>query len=385
MRLLILYIFLFVNIQTYASQENSAAKTYLNKAFVCFENAEFPEAMKLFTRSVELADSLGDEHTWLVSIGYISNIYFNAGDYGRCIYYQKKGYDKAKDINDIHFQKKFLTNMVAACCKAGRADEAKRYLAYFKELHTSRDDHSTRYYYLYDDARISAAEGKYDEAIKKHLSTLDYARKNKMSGNYILFQYCEIGNLYLQKGDYAKAIEWGKKCLKTDSPDLMTAVNKLLADAYMMLGDDERGEYYNNRYLIMQDSVFNRSSMYSAGNELLEYENRVTDRQIDNLNGTISRQMISLAVFAVLLLALAIVSLFLYRNNRRLNAAYRLLIRKDKEMDKQEEHAKKLLEESLLHADSVNAAKDKEEKQADLQDEDVKIQERKDVNGGGMP
>lgn len=382
MRLLVLYIFLFLNIPTYASQEKSEAKTYLNKALVSLENSDFPEAMKLFTRSIELADSLSDEHSWLVSIGYISNIYLNSGDYGRCIYYQKKGYEKAKKIKNIHFQKRFLTNMVAACCKAGRVEEAKKYLRYFRELQTQNDDCSTRYYYLYNDARISTSEGKFDEAIRKHLVALDYARKNNMADSYILFQYCEIGNLYLKKADYAKAIEWGEKCLKTDSPDLMTAVNKLLADAYMMLGEEAKGEYYNNKYLIMQDSVFNRGRMCSAGNELFEYESRVTDKQINSLNGTISKQMISLVVFAVLLLALIVVSLFLYRNNRRLNAAYRLLIRKDKEKEKQEEHTKRLLEETLQHAAHVENNKDIAEHSDDLQNDDLRMQDKKDANGG---
>lgn len=351
MKLLILCALLLFNIQVHAVQVKSEATTCMYKALEQFQNDNFPEAMKLFTRTVELADSLGDEHTWLVSIGYISNIYFNAGDYGRCFYYQKKGYEVAKKNNESYLQKNYLSNMVAACCKSGRVEVARKYIKLLQQQVDKMDDNVGHYYLLYDYARIFTAEGKYDDAIKKHLETLDYAETKKMKEDFRLFQYCEIGNLYLLKGDYAKAVEWGKKCLKPnvkkEDRDFITSVYKILADAYMMSGNKEMGDYYNNKYFVMQDSVFNRSRLYSAGNDLMEYENRKTDQKIDSLNGTISRQLVMITVFATLIIALAIVSILLFRNNRRLNLAYRLLIRKDKEIGKQEERTKKLLEKSI--------------------------------------
>lgn len=353
MKLLILCALLFFNINAYAVQPKSEATTCMYKALDLFKNNKFPEAMTLFTHSLELADSLGDDHLKIVCIGYISNIYFNAGDYGRCYYYQSKGYEMALDNNEEYLQKNYLSNMVATCAKSGRMELAKKYIKRLRELVEKRDDNTSHYYLLYDEARICTAEGKYDDAIKLHLKTLQYAEKNKMAENFVMFQYLEIAQLQLLKGNYTVAVEWGKKCLKPEvkdeERDFATSVYKLLADAYMMLGDKENGNFYNNRYFVLQDSVFNRGKFYSAGNDLLEYENRKTGEQIDSLNGTISRQFITLAIFAVLLVALAIVSILLFRNNRQLNYAYRLLIRKDKEMGKQEERTKKLLEESILH------------------------------------
>lgn len=351
MRLLLLCTLLLLNIQVHAVQAKSEATTCMYKALEQFQNNNFPEAMKLFTRSVELADSLGDEHAWLVSIGYISNVYFNAGDYGRCFYYQCKGYEVAKKHKDLYIQKNYLSNMVAACSKGGRVELAKKYIKLLQKLVDEKNDDNSRYYLLYDYARIYTAERRYDDAIKKHLETLDYAKEKKMNENLILFQYYEIGNLYLLKGDYAQAIEYGRKCLKPKvgkgDRDFITSVYKLLADAYMMSGNNELGDYYNDEYFVMQDSVFNRSRLYSAGNALMEYENRKTDKQINTLNGTISRQSITLVVFSGLLLTLVIVLILLFRNNRRLDYAYRALIRKGIEMGKQEMQTKKLLEESI--------------------------------------
>lgn len=342
------------NVQAHAVQPKSEMSTYIYKGVELFDNNKFPEALKLFTRSLELADSLGDDHAKIVCIGYISNIYFNVGDYGRCYYYQSQGYDMAVRNNELYMQKNYLSNMVATCSKSGRIELAKMYIGKLRKLVEQHNDTKSHYYLLYDDARISTAEGRYAEAIEKHIKTMQYAIDNKMKENFLLFQQCEIGNLYLLIGNYDKAVEWGRKCLrkevKSNERDFVTSVYKLLADAYMMKGDKENGDYFNNKYFVMQDSVFNRSRLYSAGNDLLEYENRKADEQIDSLNGTISRQFIAITVFAVLVLALAIVSILLFRNNRQLNMTYRLLIRKNKEMVKQEAHTKKLLEESVLHS-----------------------------------
>lgn len=353
MKLLILCALLFLNIKAFAVQSKSEAATYMYKALELFNKNKYPEAMKLFTHSLELADSVGDDRIKMVCIGYISNVYFNAGDYGRCYYYQSKGYDMAVRNNEEYLQKNYLSNMVATCAKSGRVAQAKEYIKRLRELVEKRDDNTSHYYLLYDEARIFTAEGKYDDAIKRHLQTLQYAEKKKMAENFMMFQYLEIAQLQLLKGNYAAAVEWGSKCLKPkvedDERDFVTSVYKLLADAYMMIGDKENGTYYNNRYFVMQDSVFNRGKLYSAGNALLEYESRKTDEKIDSLNGTISRQFMTISVFAVLLVALAIVSILLFRNNRQLNYAYRLLIRKDKEMGQQEKRTKKLLEESIQY------------------------------------
>ena len=353
MRLYLCSVLLLLNIYAFGAQEKSVAKDCMLRALEYFEHDNFPEAMRCFTRSMELADSLGDEHTWLVSVGYISNVYYNAGDYGRALYYQTRGYETACASGETRMQKSYLSNMVAACCKSGRLALAKKYIKQLDRLFDKNSDSVSRYYYMYNTARILTVEGRYDEAIKRHLETLDFARRNGMSPEYRLFQYCEIGNVYLLKGEYAKAVEWGQKCLDPkvgEKPrDFLTSVYNLLADAYMMSGDKKLGEYFNGKYFVMQDSVFNRSRLYSAGNNLMEYENRKTSQKINSLNGTISRQFLVMVVFGVLLLALAAVSVLLLRNNRRLNMAYRLLIRKEKDMDKQERRTKKLLEDSVRH------------------------------------
>lgn len=387
MRLYLCSVLLLLNIYAFGAQEKSVAKDCMLKALEYFENDNFPDAMRYFTRSMELADSLGDEHTWMVSIGYISNVYFNAGDYGRALYYQTRGYEMAKARGETRMQKSYLSNMVAACCKSGRLALAKKYISQFGKLIDKSSDDVSRYYFIYDSARILATEGRYDDAIRKHLVALDFVGQRKMAVEYALFQYCEIGNLYLLKGDYARAVEWGRKCLDTpagkNNRDFMTSVYKLLADAYMMSGDRKLGSYFNSKYFVMQDSVFNRNRLYSAGNDLMEYENRKTNQKINSLNGTISRQFAAMAVFAVLLLALAVVSVLLFRNNRRLNMAYRLLIRKEKEMDMQERRTKKLLEDSVRHNSPAVVSETPDEATEHEKDGEADTTDR-EKNGSGI-
>lgn len=57
----------------------------------------FPEAMNLFTQTLSEAEKNHDDLTAERCIGYISNIYFNYGDYNRNLHYLLKGYNMAKE------------------------------------------------------------------------------------------------------------------------------------------------------------------------------------------------------------------------------------------------------------------------------------------------
>ncbi|MDO4159968.1 MAG: AraC family transcriptional regulator, partial [Prevotellaceae bacterium] len=232
--------------------------------------------------------------------------------------------------------------------KSGNPIKAKEYFELAKKT-PSKDKANWEYYILYNHARVLMAEKKHFEAISYHEKALDYALKNNMKSEYALFQYCEIGNIYQMLGDYDKAIYYGLKCIepakKINERDLLTSVYKMLGESYSMLGDSIEANKYNNQYYKLQDSLFNRMNLYSAGNELMEYENRRTNEQIDSLVGTINKQFVAITIISLLLIVLAILSFLLTKSNRRLHSTQRLLIKKNRELMDSESHSKSLLEQ----------------------------------------
>lgn len=308
----------------------------------------FPMAMKHFTRSMEQAQREGDRHTLAVSMGYIANVYYNIDDFTRSLQYLQKGYALSRELGDKRLQINFLTNLVGTYAKQGNVQNAWEHYRTLERMPALGDTINTRYYLLYNRARIAHAELKDDEAIAWHQEALQWATENRMARRFALFQYCEIGQLYLAKGDGARALLYGLKCEQPATADgevdLLTSVYVLLADAYALQGDKAGESRYRSLYLSLSDSLFNRKRIFSAADELVEYETRQTADHIDSLGRTISLQSMAIAAISVLLVALAVLAFLLLRGNRKLKLAHHAVLHKNRELQLQQEKERLLLQ-----------------------------------------
>lgn len=313
---------------------------------------DFPKALKCFTRSMEEAQREGDRHTVAVSLGYIGNVYYNIDDFTRCLQYLLKGYSISQELKDEKLQVNFLTNIVGTYARQGNATKAWEHYRTLESLTRSDTTANTRYYILYNRARIAHAERKDREAIGWHEKALRLAQQRGMAKMYTLYQWCEIGQLHLALGDGAKALEYGRKCeqpaREDGKVDLLTSVYILLADAYGLQGDKDEETRYRNMYFALSDSLFNRKQIFSADDELVEYETRQTADHIEALGQTISLQTMAIVAFAVLLVALAVVSLLLLRNNRKLKLAHHAVLDKNRELQRQQDKEQRLMQR-ILH------------------------------------
>ncbi len=305
----------------------------------------FPMALKCFTKSLETAENEDDYNTMVASTGYIGNVYYNLNDYKRSLNYLLKGYDMAKKHNDSELQTSFLTNIVANYCKLHDVQKAHEYFSLLEKQKMTRQ--TDIYYLIYNRARMAMAEGDTATAIKHHEEALHYAKDNKMDEELSLFQYCELGEIYMKTGNFAKAIEYGHMCeqpaKRQKAFDLLISVYQLLWNANGAIGNDEEKTKYQTLCLSLSDSLFNRSNVFSADNELREYETRQTDEHIASLNGVINRQTLTIIVISLLLILLIVLSFLLFRNNRKLQFAHSTLLQKTRELQQQEKKNELLL------------------------------------------
>lgn len=97
----------------------------------------------------------------------------------------------------------------------------------------------------------------------------------------------------------------------------------------------------------------------------MEYENRVTNEHISSLNGVINKQAFTLITGLILLILLTVLSILLWRNNRKLKVAHRALIDKNRELQKQEQNTQQLLQQ-LVDQQSDNKEEIAETESTDL-------------------
>lgn len=315
---------------------------HLKQGLEYVNDGNFPKAMQCFTRSLELAEREGNRRMEAVAVGYIGNVYYNLFDYARCQQYYTRGYELAVRLGDRPLQTNFLTNVTAVCCKMGDVRQARTYFGKVLQLRADTTGSvNMDYYILYDSARLALAEGHPSRAIALHHEALRFAEANSMEPHYRLFQLCEIGQLHLAEQRPDSALAYAERCLKPaqrlGNRDFLTSVYQLLADGHAALGHKDEAERFRRLYFGLSDSLFNRKFVSAADRDLVSYEHRRTDSRISSLHHTILWQVVVIVIIVAVVIALTVLTRKLQRTNRRLLAAQRTVLDKNKELKRQED------------------------------------------------
>ncbi len=312
----------------------SATKTFY-RGLEFYQAANMPLAMRYFTKSASLAEREGNYFLQVRSYAYISNIFYDAANYGRSLTYLTKCYKLASVQNDTYMLSHLPTNIVATCCKMGKPQDARRWLEVVKRT-PFKDTLEWRYYVYYSEARIAKAEKHYTDALKFHGQALSSTPTLWHGDTLALYQRSEIAEIYLLTGKYNQCINMASECVgkarQWNDRDLLLSLYKILADAYAMQGDTIASHRYEESYLRLQDTVFNRVGMNVATGELADLEDHKNAKHVSVLKDIIHDRTVVIIAFSVLLLILLILLLLLIRNGRRLHFAYKAVVEKNAEL-----------------------------------------------------
>lgn len=152
-----------------------------------------------------------------------------------------------------------------------------------------------------------------------------------------------------EHGKADEALRLYRQCVDSlkgpkDMP-MLVSIYKKMCEASAAMGDTASSDAYRHKYLTLSDSVFNTSQFNIAAGKLFEYENTETQKQVDRLVYRNRAQLIVIAVFVVLVAALALLYVTLRRKNSMLLDARQTLMRKNEELTAGDRRQKKLLEQ----------------------------------------
>ena len=316
-----------------------------------YYNEEYPEALNLYIKAMELASKEGNDSNYIACTGYIGNVYDAFGDNKTCMFYYKKGYESAKRIGNKRLQTSFLTNIVTCYTRMGNTKEAKKYYNILKNIPENEKTTYNQYFTRYCKARILTAEHKYKEAVAEFHTTLDYANDNNMKPIFMLYQLSEIGNIYVRCGKPKEAISMGHTCrqmaMDIGSREMLVNAFKMLADAYSQTQHHDSALYFREKYFDLNDSVYNIKKFYMARYNLSEYENRMHYKQVSQLNKRILMQVYAISVVALFFIVVSLFSYIIYKKNKHLNNTQRLLIEKNNDLESREEQNRTLLRQYI--------------------------------------
>lgn len=346
-------------------QLNGAALWYKQKGDACYNAGRYPEALDYYTQGLDRAKSEGEDSIYYACTGNIGNIYAVMEDYRHALHYYLKGYQASADRGDKEMQWSFATNIVVVYCQMGKVDDAR---VFFKQQMNigSADVTRNKYHSLSNQAQIAIADGDYKMGEYYIMEAIDYATAKGLPVQYKVSPYMSLADMKLDHGDIRAAFDIYRQCAdslmgRRDLP-MLVGIYKKMYQASMAMGDTAGADMYRHKYLSLSDSVFNTSQFNIAAGKLFEYENSETQKRVDNLVYRNRAQLIVIAVFFVLVAALALLYVTLRRKNRMLLDARQTLMRKNEELTAGDRRQKKLLEQYVA---ALNDLRSKPGKQAE--------------------
>lgn len=347
--LIAVFLIFIVPLKVLCKESQPGAALWLKKkGDVCFNAGRFPEALDYYTKGLDRAKSEGQDSIYYACTGNIGNIYAVMSDYRHALHYYLKGYQASAKRGDREMQWSFAANIVAAYCHMGNVDDARLFFKQQMNIGSS-DVTRSKYHSLANQALISIAEGNSKMAEYYIKEAIDYAEGKGLPMEYKISPNISLADMKLDQGHAGEALRIYRQCVDSlkggkDMP-VLVSIYKKMYEASAAMGDSARSAFYRQKYLTLSDSVFNTSQFNIASGKLFEYENSETQKQVDRLIYRNRAQLVVIAVFIVLVAALALLYITLKRKNGMLLDARQTLMRKNEELTAGDRRQKKLLEQ----------------------------------------
>lgn len=312
-------------------------------------SGRYVKALQFYIYAIELAEQQGNINIYESSLCNAGTIFAIFKDYERAIFYFSKAYASSVDNGHASVMVASCDNLVKAYARLGNMKEAKRYQSAFLRIADLDDPH-----YQYEDMLFKGIIAKADNDIntaKMYFGkALKTATANHLGGEMLAEIYNELGQTSMTEGDSRKAVSLFRQAAVTagggSNPEQLYDAYHYLSRAYMGLGMADSAARYQMLHTALADSVFNRKQFNKVKDYLFAYENRITDERMDKLRMTVTWLAAGIA-FAVIIL------IIISHYNRRLHAAHRLLVEKNKELIRQnDESMRQMLARTAATADN---------------------------------
>lgn len=346
------------------------AYIYISIANIYDRSSDFENSLIYFDKAIEIYKDLNNIETLLELYGRVSEITLSAKDYQKSIGYignllelggkvlnKEVQSDKNKDIENANMITNFYITMTNICNEFKMEDKVKWYLEKSNELINNYDlDVSEEFYY--NEAKYNYNKGDYKKALE--IFNLAYEKSLK-DGNkdtyykdrkYMIFAKSELalgrldeaefsinellelynkngdklaysegliikGDIYAQRKEYSKSIDYYEQSFnlaeELELNKLIKDISKRLIDSYKLEGDMEGRNKYVEKYLEMDEFLYENNEANNIVNIIDEFQTQQSNMKLENEKYMGKYRLIMVSAIVILLL---IILIFKLRQNK---------------------------------------------------------------------
>jgi signal transduction histidine kinase len=350
-----------------------------------YKSGNYSLALEFDNKSLKIGEELNNKSLIAKSLHNIADVYFMLGNFSKALEWEFKSLkikEQLNDKNSLASSKNGLGNIYGSLKNYEKALEY-----YFSVIDLIRTDEKGDKRFLsltyINIGIIYTLKNEHEKGLDYFLKSLEIIEKYKIKSAYSGC-YNNIGNCYIDLGNFNKGLEYFFKGLKMSSGKGETSISfrniasayfkkdnytkalsyalnavklakeikglnltkvseELLSSIYEKLGDNKKALQHYKEFKIANDSLFNEESTKKMTRVEMndEFENRqITERAKQSKIMALSQEELnkekiirnSLGWMFVLLLIIAVVVIFNYRNKSRAN---KLLALKTEELYQQ--------------------------------------------------
>jgi signal transduction histidine kinase len=297
---------------------------------VYFNVGEYPKALQMYLQYLQMKESTKDRKNIGIAYFNIANVYTETEDYRHALMYlakAKKADEQAKDNAAIEYD---LYSLGTVYLKMGKADSALHYLDQSHQLALKTNDKNM----------IGAILNTFGELYLFKKDTLQARKYYRLSIPYVMAitdndvltsNYFGIAKTYQQRSSADSAVYYARKAFrvakKAPFPKQVLTTSTFLTEVFSQKKQFDSAFYYQQVSAATKDSLFNIEQMRKVQN--MNFEEQQRQKAIEDANIQYRNRLVLAAVIfaSVILLGIAI---FLWRNNKRKQAA-NLMLQQEKE------------------------------------------------------
>lgn len=197
----------------------SKGKTLNNIGIIYKSLGEYEKALEYYKESLSIKEDLGLEKSISYSLHNIGTLYKSMLNYGEALKYLNRSLELKKQIEGYTGISKTINNLGNVYLEMGEYDKAENHFLNHLRVSQNRND-----------------ETESSEALNN------------------------LSILYLKKKNFQNAIKYGLQSLeiaeRINYPKIMRSSSLSLSQSYNALNDTYKGLFYENKYWVINDSIF---------------------------------------------------------------------------------------------------------------------------------
>ncbi len=296
-----------------------------HRGHILYQRERHAEAMQEYLRARGIAEKEGLADRLPSIYINIGNVFSETDDIDTGIMFYRKALSAVADGEAHRYLPVAYNNLFYAYYLKENADSSKKYFNLYRDLRIS--DGRSRYDLLLNRGLLDEMEGHHAEAIAMFRLAAAFARDSLASPLCAASANSYIAHAYEHTGSLDSALVYLHGNVETaranDYNNLLVESLRDLARIYDRLGRSEEALQYKSDCLALSDSLFSRETLNLIKNSQADYERNADAYTIRTLNmaNALQRGWI-IALFAVIAV-IALLSGLLWRQKRRLSAAWR--------------------------------------------------------------